>query len=147
MSIFKSTPKEQATQLLFRDDGTFIFRKLDVEDGFLVERDTTDNIVRAWMLHYKLLKRFNGFKDISADRLTISYNRDIVLDLFDQLSDVDKPSENGKFKRDYIRHVAEAKCYQHEQKAKPTIWADRMTMWMGAVMVLLALGIGVAVAF
>jgi len=145
MSLF-GPPKEKRTQLYFRDDGGFIFRKLDIEDAFLVEK-SKKVIVRAWMMRYKLLKRFNGFKRIGADMVTISFARDIVFDPFDQLATSEKPEKGASLTKDFVRKIAEAKCYTHEQKAKGSLLVDKLVLFLGFTMIVLALGIGAMVAF
>lgn len=145
MSIF-GPPKERRTQLYFRDDGGFLFRKLDIEDGFLVEK-IGNEITKAWMMRYKLLKRFNGYKKIGADMVTTSFARDIVLDPFNQLADNERPEKGDKLVKGFVQKIAEAKCYKHEQKAKGSLLMEKIVLFEGFTMVLLALGIGIVVAF
>lgn len=140
-------PKEKRTQLYFRDDGGFQFRPLDIENTFLVERGKGKEVNKAWMLRYKLLKRFNGFKNISADMVTVSYARDIVFDPFRQLNDSEKPEKGKALIKDFIKKIAEAICYQHERTAKGSTFTDKITLYLGITMVLLALGIGIKAAF
>jgi len=141
-------PKEQRTQLYFRDDGSFIFRKFDVEDGFLVERKGSDNeVAKAWMMKYKLLQRFNGYKGIGADMVTLSFGRDILLDPFDKLNINEKPEKGASLIKEFVRKIAEAKCYRHEMKAKGNNMADKLVLFMGSVMVLLAIGMGIAAVY
>jgi len=150
MSVFSGilgTPKEQRTQLYFRDDGGFQFRKLDVEDGFLVEKNKAREIIKAWMMRYKLLKRFDGFKSISADMVTLSFARDIVFDPFNQLKEGEKPDKGAVLVKSFVSKIAEAKCYKHEQTAKGSLFMDKLVVFLGATMILLALGIGLKVAF
>lgn len=140
-------PKEQRTQLYFRDDGGFQFRKLDIMDTFLVEKNNNKEATKAWMMRYKLLKRFNGFKNIGADMVTISYARDIVFDPFGQLTDSEAPEKGKKLTKDFIKKIAEAKCYQHERDAKGSSFVEKITLFLGITMVLLALAIGIKAAF
>ena len=146
MNLF-GIPKEKRTQLYFRDDGGFHFRKLDVEDTFLVEKDQNKEAIKAWMLRYKLLKRFNGYKNIGADMVTISYARDIVFDPFNQLNASEQPERGKQLIKDFIKKIAEAKCYYHERTAKGSTLVDKMTLSLGITMVLLALAIGIKAAF
>ncbi len=141
------TPKERGTQLYFRDDGGFLFRKLDIEDSFLVEKNKAHEIIKSWMMKYKLLKRFEGYKGIGADRVTISFGRDIVFDLFDQLAKAERPEKGDNLIKGFIKKIATAKCYQHERKAKGSLVAEKIVVFMGSIGVLLAVGIGIKVAF
>ena len=139
---------ERGTQVNFFDDGTFVFRKLPIEDSFLVEKDAHNNIIRAWVMYFKLLKRFPGFKNIDSGMVTLSYGRNIVLDPFRQLSDSEKPIEQGgKFKKEFIKQVAESKCYQHEQKAKTSFVGDKLTIFMGVLVILLGLAVGIVAVY
>ena len=138
---------ERGTQLHFFDDGTFEFRKLPIEDSFLVEKDAHNSITRAWVMYFKLLKRFPGFKNIDSGMVTLSYGRNIVLDPFYQLSENEKPVEKGKFKTTFIQQVAESKCYQHEQKAKPSLVGDKLTIFMGTLVILLGLAVGIVAVY
>jgi len=143
----KGTPIERGTQLHFFDDGTFEFRKLPIEDSFLVEKDSKNNILRAWVMYFKLRKRFPGFKNIDSGMVTLSYGRNIVFDPFDQLSDSETPMVKGKFKDTFIQRVAESKCYQHEQKAKTSLVGDRLTVFMGILALLLGISIGIVAVY
>lgn len=145
MSIF-GPPKERRTQLYFRDDGGFMFRKLDIEDGFLAEKIGKE-IIKAWMMRYKLLKRFNGYKKIGADMVTLSFARDIVFDPFNQLASTEKPEKGANLIKNFVKKIAEAKCYKHEQKAKGSLLMDKIVLFEGFTMILLALSIGIVVAF
>jgi len=145
MRIF-GPPKERGTQLYFRDDGGFLFRKLDIEDAFLVEKKVKE-IVKAWMMKYKLLKRFNGYKGIGADMVTMSFGRDIVFDPFNQLTIDEKPEKGDKLVKDFVRKIAEAKCYTHEKKAKGSLFMEKVVIFLGVIGVLLTLAIGIVVAF
>jgi len=146
MNLF-GTQKEQRTQLYFRDDGRFIFRKLDIENTFLVEKTKTGEASKAWMLRYKLLKRFDGFKGIGADMVTVSYARDIVFDPFSQLKVNEKPEKGKGLIKEFIKKIATSICYQHERTAKGTTFVETITLFLGVTMVLLALAIGIKAAF
>lgn len=146
MNLF-GIPKEKGTQLYFRDDGGFQFRKLDIEDTFLVEKNSDNVAIKAWMMKYKLLKRFNGFGNIGADMVTVSYGRDIVFDPFNQLNKGEKPEKGKNLIKDFVKKIATAKCYQHERTAKGSIFTDKVTLFLGLTMVLLALAIGIKAAF
>ena len=146
MNIF-GPPKEKRTQLYFRDDGGFQFRKLDIEDTFLVEKNRNGEVIKAWMMRYKLLRRFDGYKGVGSDMVTISYARDIVFDPFKQLNDNEKPEKGKQLIKAFIKKIAEAKCYQHERTAKGSTITEKITLFLGITMVLLAVAIGIKAAF
>ena len=134
--------KPKRTQLHFRDDGQFQFRKLDILDGFLVEK-VQDVVVKAWLLFYRLQKRFKGYKRIGSDMVTISFDRDIVLDTFGQLKDAEKPEKGANLKKDFVSKIATAKCYKHEHTGKKRNLMDRMVMYFGITLVVEVLIIGI----
>lgn len=147
MGLLSDQIKERRTQVLFRDDGTFEIRKLDVLDSFLVEKDNNGNIIRAWLMPYKLLKRFDGYKSMSADMVTLSGERDIVLDLFNELKDSEKPGgdESGKTVGEklnkFIGRVAASTCYRIERTAKPHSQLDKVVTFLGIAIGLLTVGL------
>lgn len=125
--------KEQRTQLFFRDDGKFTFRKLEVEDTFLVEK--TDNaIVRGWKHYYSLQFPFTGYGKIPADMVTLGYSRDIILDPFGLVSDIEKPEAGGVSKLDKrgISDVAETQRYKVQNKPTGMYLVDKVTLILGA---------------
>jgi len=143
----KTSQIERGTQLHFFDDGTFEFRKMPIEDSFLVEKNAKGDITRAWVMYFKLLKRFPGFKNIDSGMVTLSYGRNIILDPFNQLSDAEKPMEKGKFKSSFVKQIAESKCYQHEQKAKTSLIGDRVTIFLGTLVILFGIVIGIVAVY
>ena len=141
------TTKERGTQLYFRDDGGFIFRKLDIEDGFLVLKDKNSKVIKAWLMRYKLLHRFDGYKNIGADKVTVSFGRDIMFDPFKLLNPNEAPVKGDDLQKLFIRKIATAKCYKHEHEAKGSNVMDRLQVVMGVTIVLLAVGLLLKAAF
>ena len=103
------TPKEKRTQLHFRDDGTFKFRQLEIEDTFLVEKDK-DEIIRGWKHLYRNQFPFAGYKGIKPDQVTVSYDRDIILDPYNLVEkDEDNPEKRTKMALDAVEGGKELK--------------------------------------
>jgi len=103
------TPKERRTQLHFRDDGTFEFRRLEIEDTFLIERKG-DEIIRGWKHLYRNQFPFAGYKSIKADQVTLSFDRDIILDPYNLVEgDEDNPAESAKMVLDAVEGEKEIK--------------------------------------
>ena len=90
-------PKEKRTQLHFRDDGAFEFRRLEIEDTFLVEKKN-DEIIKGWKHFYRNQFPFAGYKGIKPDQVTLSYDRDIILDPYNLVDEKDKPDKHRKIK-------------------------------------------------
>lgn len=137
-------PKEEIIQLYFRDDGGFLFRKLPVENSLLQEKK--NNVCKvAWMMPYKLLKKFEGHKSFPHGKVLICYGRDILMDPFDQLSDKEKPERGRSLIKSYVSDIANATIYKHEAAPKKTIM-DKMVLYMGITMVVFGLAIAAMAA-
>ena len=102
-------------------------------------------IVMAWMMPYKLLKRFDGWGKVGADMVTVSFARDIVFDPFGELSGGEKPIKGADLRKDFVRKIAESTVYRHRQQAKGSLIMDKVTTFLGVVVILLALAIGLKV--
>ena len=142
MNVF--TPKEQCTQLYFRDDGNFIFRRLPIENSFLVEKQN-DAVLNAWMMPYKLLKKFQGYKNIQRGKILMCYGRDILLDPFGQLKDDEKPEKGKSLVKNFIKEIATATLYRHEHLQKKSV-IDKMVIPMAIVMVVFGIAIAIIAA-
>ncbi len=136
---------QKGHQLHFRDDGQFEFRKLEIEDSFLAEKQQ-QIVTAAWLMIYKLLKRFRGYGKIGSGMVTISFDRDIVLDSFNQLSDAEKPEKGNDLKKKFVKNIATAKCYRHEHGRKPKTLMDKLVLYMGSAIILEVLIIGMQAA-
>ena len=90
----RGTPKESRTQFFFRDDGKFIFRRLELEDTFLQEKKDGE-IVAGWKHFFKTQFPFSGYGNITADMVTLGFSRDIILDPAGIVPKEDKP-KTGK---------------------------------------------------
>jgi hypothetical protein len=77
----------------------------------------------------------------------MSFGRDIMFDPFKLLSENETPAKGDEIAKDFISKIATAKCYKHEQEAKGSSLPDKLTLFLGATMVLLALAIGLKAAF
>jgi len=126
--------KEHCQQLHFRDDRSFIFRKLPIENTFVLEKQG-EATKAAWMMPYRVLKRFNGHKGIRPGMVLISYNRDIILDKWGQVGASDKPEAGKGLIKDTIAQIATGVFYQHETGKKRSS-VDRMIMFLGSLMML-----------
>lgn len=131
--------KEYGTIVYFRNDDKFTFWHLPIEMDFYVEK-VNDVIVRAWQIWFKLLKRFDGYKNLKPGRVTLAYSRDIVLDLFNQLSEDEKPSEAGKIKDAYKTDIFETTVFALDKNIKPHTITDKVWISLGTVMVILGIG-------
>ena len=132
-------PKEKRTQLFFRDDGKFTFRKLFIEDTFLVEK-RGDDIVKGWKHFFKLQFPFAGLKGIAADMVTLGFDRDIILDSYNLVDENDKPDKHRKINdNDWITDVAEGQRYKAQNKPGSMLLLDKITVFLGVAVLIIVL--------
>lgn len=133
-------PKEKRTQLRFRDDGKFTFKKLAIEDTFLVEK-IKDIIIKGWKHFYKLQFPFPGGAGIPADMVTLAFDRDIILDPYNILTDEEKPKRNKAINDNpWITDVAEGQRYKAQNKPKTMLMVEKITIFIGIATLLVVLG-------
>jgi hypothetical protein len=157
MNLF-GAPKEKRTQLYFRDDAKFLFRKQDIIDTFLV--DKKDNaIVNGWKHFFKNQFPFAGFKNIPADMVTISFARDIIFDPYNLVSKQERPENWGQSKTDLKKEGTEKNSIQSwlvdvgharrlkmiAKRAKSSSY-DRLVVFLGAGFVIEIIVIGIIYA-
>ena len=144
------TVKENRTQLYFPDYGGFQFRKLPLEDSCLVEK-LGGVVIKAWKHFYCAQIPFNGFKRIHADMVTLGFDRDFILDLFDKIPKADNPSgKPGKTETDikkWTGQIAESQRYKVMSKPSNLTVIEKVTLFLGITIVLMALSLGVQVAW
>lgn len=135
---------ERTGQLLFRDNGNFRFRQIEISEASLVEK-LKGIVIKGWRHFFKLQFPFEGIKGIKAGMFTLSHERDIVYDPFNILSDQEKPEaitpQSGMFNRRGIREVAQSKCYKHEHSKPPSTVIDKVVWALIIIVTLFALGI------
>lgn len=142
-----SGTQEQRTQLHFFDDGSFTFRKMPFEDACLVEKKNGE-AEKAWAHFYSAELRFNGYRGIGADMVTLSFNRDFILDPFNSVKEVTTPSDGGKPKKDplsiraWTSKIAESQRYKVVSKPGNTLLVNRISMFLGIALILELLIIG-----
>jgi hypothetical protein len=94
--------KEKKTQMLLKDNRHIIIRKLPLEHSCLVEKDG-DKIKRAWKHFFGSEFTFAGYKNASADSVTLSVNRDIILDPYNKLNIGENASDKPSFKGESLQ--------------------------------------------
>lgn len=136
------TDNAKRTQLYFRDDGKFCFRKLPVYKAALIIRKQ-DRITDAWEHRYNNQFAFPGFAGIPGDMVTISTPRDTLYDPFNIVNKSDKPDpgKGGAADQTYIAQVANA-AIREAQKQKPKgLIADKLAIAGIITIILFALAI------
>lgn len=143
--------KEKRTQLYFRDDGSFEFRKLEFEDTCLVEKKDNE-VIKAWKHFFGPELIFNGYKNIHADMVTLCFDRDFILDPFDAVPVVDnpqagKPARNEHGIRSWTAQVAEAQRYKVVNKPGSSLLVDKISMFLGIALIIMLLILGMSKAW
>jgi len=142
MNIF-GIAKERRTQLFLRDDGKFTFRKMPIQDTFMVEK-RGDEVIKGWKHFFKLQFPFAGYKGMKPDMVTLGYDRDIILDPFGIVSDRDKPDKHKKINENpWITKIAETQRYKHQAKPGSQLLMNKVTIFLGVATLLIVLAIAV----
>lgn len=146
ISNLTGAPKEQRTQLHFRSDMRFQFRNVELEGSDQVIKQDGE-IVEAWPDFFNLQKSFNGYKNINAAKVTVVFDRDIILDPFKQLSDEEKPEKGRRLVKSWITRIGESQRYKVQNKPGRMLLLDKITMFLGTALVLewVIIGINIAV--
>lgn len=140
MNIF-GLAKEKRTQLYLRDDGKFLFRKLFIQDTFMVEKKG-DDVIKGWKHFFKLQFPFAGYKKMKPDMVTLGYDRDIILDPFGIVKDADKPDKHRAINDNkFITDIAETQRYKHQAKPGTQLLLNKVTIFLGVATLLIVLAI------
>lgn len=135
--------KQVKTQLYFRDDHKFQFIKRPLENTCLVERNKGE-LYMAWKHFFSNQYFFPGYKSISADNITISCGRDIILDPFkkvplgEQVSQKPNPDSNESIKR-WIAKIAENQRHIYKTERKSTLKDDVINYCLIGVLGIMAI--------
>lgn len=144
MGIFSNilgTASEKRTQLFIRDDGKLTFRRLDIMDASIVEKDKNKKPVKGWMDKYKMLFPFDGYRNIPAGSVSIGFDRSPLLDIWGILEDEEKLPVNAGLKHPLIQDVARNRMYKIDTTAKPNKMNDYIAIFCGAGMIIEIIGI------
>jgi len=145
------TVKEKRTQLYFPDYGGFQFRKLALEDSCLVEKNGKKEIVKAWKHFYCAQIPFSGFKKIHADMVTLGFDRDFILDLFNkvpvQTNSSGKPDKSEESIKKWTAQVAESQRYKVMTHPGGMLPMDKIIAWLGVALVIMAISLGISKAW
>lgn len=142
-------PKETRTQLHIYDDGSFEFRRKPLKDACIVEeRDTLT--LKAWPHFYAAELPFRGHKKIQADMVTMSFDRDFILDPFDKIPVSEtingKPERKETSIKKWTAQIAESQRYKVMSKPGSTLLVDKITMFLGAGFILIVIAFAISKA-
>lgn len=130
------------TQLFFRDDYIFSFRKLLIFKGFFI-LGKKDKPKEAWAHKFNLQFNFNGFRRIPADAVSIGFDRDILFDPFNILKVDEKPKKGlngpGPLNQKWISDIATSSVYELQQQKPKSLVMDKVTLGLTIVLVMIGL--------
>src|SRR3972149_140555 len=149
MSLF-GPGVERKTQLFFRDDNSFVFVKRNLKFSCLVEM-AGEKIVKAWKHFYGCQLPVAGYKNMSADMVTLGFARDIILDVFNKVPEgndiMNKPNLRDKASMGkWIANIAENQRHFFRAKRESQVWTSRVTWALIAVLVIMVIFWGMAFA-
>lgn len=121
------TKEDKRTQLYFGDGHWFKFRRMPLENSCIVEKEN-GLFKRAWKHFFGSEIPFRGYKNISADSVTLGFSRDIILDPFGKVpkgkSTSQKPDSDPKSIKDWIAKIAENMRHQYSNKRETRTAGD-----------------------
>lgn len=141
MNILKK--KEYKTQLYFKENNNFKFIKRELEYSCLVEK-ANGEIVRGWKHFFGNQLYFPGYKNITADTVTLGFARDIILDPFNKvptgeaISEKPKPKDPTSLKK-WIAKMAENQRHIYRTQRKSTAKEDIVNWALTAVLIIMVL--------
>ena len=145
MGIFSNNKSELKTQLHFYDDGSFEFRKRPLKDNCLVE-EKEGVVIKAFPHFYAAEKQFDGYLKMPADMVTLSFDRDFILDPFDVIPK--DTTINGKPKskdevtvKAWLAQIGESQRYKVMNKGGSTLLIEKITMFLGGGLLLMIIGL------
>jgi len=135
--------KEYKTQLFFQDDNKFHFVKRQLEYSCLVEKFKGE-LVRAWKHFYGCQLYFPGYKSISADTVTLSFARDIIMDPFNKINTGDTVSDKPNTKtsdgiKKWCAKIAENQRHIYRTIRKSTIKEDIINWSLVGVLLIMVI--------
>lgn len=96
--MLSSAPSNEGLQILFKDNRSVKFRKLPIEHTCLCEKKGEDTI-RGWKHYYKNQYLHRGFSNLPVGKATLSFERDIVLNVHGVLKEEELPKKGGDIKQ------------------------------------------------
>lgn len=158
---------EKRWQCIFRDDDMFQFRKLELEDTFLIERDKTKAVSHGWKHLYSNQFPCPGYKQahIPPCAVTFSHPRDIIFEVIPGLvPNGERPdggrsldrkqkfsflSEKERLKEvvTWCANVGNQRLLRIAAKKSKQPSMDRLIMWLGVFGILELVGLLMSIAF
>ena len=137
---FFDSKKQLKTELYFKDNRNFVFKKRELYNSCLVERGTENKLVRASKHFFSCEIPFPGYKKIPADMVVLGFSRDIILDPFNKVPQGtelnSKPQKEKNAVKAWIAKIAENQRHIYRAKRETNVWTNRLTwIFIGIVIV------------
>lgn len=136
-SFLKTKVVNEGLQILFRDNRSVKFRKLPIEHTCLCEKKGEDTL-RGWKDYYKNQYLHAGYKDLPVGKATLSFERDIVLDIHGVLSEEELPKKGGDIKQH--RDIGVSRIRQIAAKPQINQSQELINIVLGVALIILVLG-------
>lgn len=134
----KNQDNSKGSQLYFRNDEKFFFRKVPIISGALV-RKKGEQFIEAWLHRPNNQFIFDGYKNMPGGKITVSSARDVVFDPFDIISKEDKPDKTGEIKQNFITKMSNNAIYAAQKQKVKGMIMDKVTLGIVIVTVLMGL--------
>jgi hypothetical protein len=141
---------EKKTQLYFRDNNHFVFRQMPLEYSCFLEKKG-DAMFRGWRHSYAGQYAFRGYKNISADTVTMGFARDIFLDPHNKIPESeetsgkpDRAAKDGVKK--WIAKIAEDQRHIYRSKRKDNTMHNYINICLMGVIAVMIIGWAISFA-
>lgn len=121
---------------------------MDIEATCLATK--RDGLVEeAWKHFYASELRFDGYRKIPADMVTLGFSRDYILDPFNKVPVSDSPSSGKPAKteaaiKNWTAQVAESQRYKVMNKPTNMLLVDKISMFLGCALLIELIIFGLA---
>ncbi len=134
--LIGTTIVPQRLQMHFHDNGNVEFRKREIVGQSSTEFDNTREPILAWLDKNQTLYQCEGYGNIPADACQLTCSRYFFLELHNILSEEEKPPEDGALDSPFLAAIAESRAIQVSKTKKPRTVYEKLTLWLGASLVL-----------
>lgn len=118
------------------DNGDIEFIRRDIIGQAAVELDDKGEPKRSWWDSLQCLYPFNGYKNIPGGSVQLAYGRHFHLEIHNILPEDVKPPEENSLVNPFMTQIAEERCQQIAKSAKPKSAWEKLTLILGAALIL-----------
>lgn len=136
LSMF-SGPSNEGLQILFKDNRSVKFNKLPIEHTCLCEKQG-DVHFRDWKHYYKNQYLHRGYKNLPVGKATLSFERDIVLNVHGVLTENELPQKGGDIKQHRDIGISRIRQIAATPQVSPS--QELINVVMSVALIILVLG-------